>query len=1093
MANNMKTESMLMSGVTVDFPYKPYPCQIAMLARIIKALQQSKNCLLESPTGTGKTLTLLCAALAWQQKEIEQIQMSCLNETKDSTTETTTTTATPIKPQSISRIFYCTRTHKQLEQVAKQLSDTVYKDKIRMTLLSSRDNYCVHPVVSKGPNKSHECLKVTRPDQHKFGQQGFKSDCGFYERLKGKIGNDFIRLGGSKQLPRVFDIEQFTEYCQTAHAVCPYYTSRLIINDVQIILCPYNYLIDPRVRNSMQMSVNNAVIIIDEAHNIEDCARESMKFEIRKYDFETALDEIHMNQKALEMAQVEAAQLIVNELGFSSTQEPISLTQSTTNQQQSARRIPGFSEYDQMNEETDLLEHLNIDQLGNKQEEGIPDSIQQISSDDQEVANALKFLAERFSRILLWFDTKNPRENYTYTPKELVEQFHQAKFIDRSIINVHKPATKTHPATKRSVIQDAGRIRKAIVKGFLNAPEYIKFSDETKKFLEDFDLCLSTLYADDYQFTDDYKIALKTIPFEPSANVIAQMQSSSKDLVDSSTNEWIDMSQKSSQLKRHQRVIARTTYPLHTQQLVFYCLSPSVAFAKDLKLARSLIFASGTLAPLATYAGELKIPFDIQLECNHVIDIQRTFITALSHGRNANIKLRATYQNTDKFEFQDECGLVLLDICQRVPYGILCFVPSYRFLNVIMNRWMSSGLWQKLNEHKSVFFEEKNSANFQNTINRFREANGTLKIVKPLSAAAKRVNSMFKRKKSSNETATTNSPYFTTKGGLLLAVCRGRASEGIDFSDNNARCVITLGIPYPNVQDEEVIFKRNYNNEQNKRLPQIMNGSDWYDSQAYRALNQALGRCIRHKNDWGALIIVDERIVNNMNDKHFNNKISLWIKQRLFITRNYDETMSALEKFASQMKLSDELTAMENEQQTAKNIDDNEQQTAKNIDDDDEQRRVSSIIPPLTDVPKKTEVSNSTYRQWKVLDLTDDEDESIGKDRPKPKMTKIFEKFKAQRSITMPPPPSTQIPVQEVIDVSDDENENKKQQAKHKFSKKSSTQKPRSAHPVPILSKTFQQLPTQPIIELSDEDEDNDFVRLTSTFSGQSNKRFKLT
>jgi hypothetical protein len=84
--------------------------------------------------------------------------------------------------------------------------------------------------------------------------------------------------------------------------------------------------------------------------------------------------------------------------------------------------------------------------------------------------------------------------------------------------------------------------------------------------------------------------------------------------------------------------------------------------------------------------------------------------------------LRATYQNTDKPEFQvrifsgffflikNECGLVILDICQRVPYGILCFVPSYRFLNVIMSRWMASGLWQKLNEYKSVFFEEKSSA-----------------------------------------------------------------------------------------------------------------------------------------------------------------------------------------------------------------------------------------------------------------------------------------------------------------------------------------------------------------------------------------------
>ncbi|CAF4991419.1 unnamed protein product [Rotaria sp. Silwood1] len=71
--------------------------------------------------------------------------------------------------------------------------------------------------------------------------------------------------------------------------------------------------------------------------------------------------------------------------------------------------------------------------------------------------------------------------------------------------------------------------------------------------------------------------------------------------------------------------------------LIFYCLSPIVALAKDLKLARSLIFASGTLALLSTYSGELKISFDIQI---------------------------------DKILF-GECGLAVLDVCQRVPYGVL--------------------------------------------------------------------------------------------------------------------------------------------------------------------------------------------------------------------------------------------------------------------------------------------------------------------------------------------------------------------------------------------------------------------------------------
>jgi hypothetical protein len=91
-----------------------------------------------------------------------------------------------------------TRTHKQLEQVAKQLSNTIHKDKIRMTLWSSRDNYCVHPAVSKGPNKNHECLKIKRPDQQKFGQTDSKSEYGYYESSRNKTENDFLRPLGIK-------------------------------------------------------------------------------------------------------------------------------------------------------------------------------------------------------------------------------------------------------------------------------------------------------------------------------------------------------------------------------------------------------------------------------------------------------------------------------------------------------------------------------------------------------------------------------------------------------------------------------------------------------------------------------------------------------------------------------------------------------------------------------------------------------------------------------------------------------------------------------------------------------------------------------
>jgi Fanconi anemia group J protein len=32
---------------------------------------------------------------------------------------------------------------------------------------------------------------------------------------------------------------------------------------------------------------------------------------------------------------------------------------------------------------------------------------------------------------------------------------------------------------------------------------------------------------------------------------------------------------------------------------------------------------------------------------------------------------------------------------------------------------------------------------------------------------------------------------------VLLAVCRGKVAEGLDFSDDAARMVIIIGIPFP--------------------------------------------------------------------------------------------------------------------------------------------------------------------------------------------------------------------------------------------------------------------------------------------------------
>jgi len=53
-------------GIPVMFPYPtPYNVQISYMKTVIRSLERGEHAALESPTGTGKTLCLLCSSCAW--------------------------------------------------------------------------------------------------------------------------------------------------------------------------------------------------------------------------------------------------------------------------------------------------------------------------------------------------------------------------------------------------------------------------------------------------------------------------------------------------------------------------------------------------------------------------------------------------------------------------------------------------------------------------------------------------------------------------------------------------------------------------------------------------------------------------------------------------------------------------------------------------------------------------------------------------------------------------------------------------------------------------------------------------------------------
>ncbi|XP_042610083.1 regulator of telomere elongation helicase 1-like [Cyprinus carpio] len=74
--------------------------------------------------------------------------------------------------------------------------------------------------------------------------------------------------------------------------VCPYYLSRSLKQHADVIFMPYNYLLDPKSRRAHNIELKGAVVIFDEAHNIEKMCEESTSFDLSPHDLISAIEAV---------------------------------------------------------------------------------------------------------------------------------------------------------------------------------------------------------------------------------------------------------------------------------------------------------------------------------------------------------------------------------------------------------------------------------------------------------------------------------------------------------------------------------------------------------------------------------------------------------------------------------------------------------------------------------------------------------------------------------------------------------------------------------------------------------------------------------
>lgn len=237
------------------FPYEPRINQKEIIELFNSTLIDKGNLVLESATGTGKTICALAPTLEYAI-------------------------------QNGKKVLYITRTNSQQRQVIYELRQISKKTRIFGLGMQGRKNMC--PITKREPefkNGTPEELSLLCGDKKKATIKSIKEGnlspkyCKFYANFL-HCNIDEIKEWSYLRLPTV---EETINYLELKN-LCPYEINKKLIEDAIIVTVPYIFFFNPFIRRNlldwMNCRIEDIILIIDEAHNIPNYAREIMSVEL---------------------------------------------------------------------------------------------------------------------------------------------------------------------------------------------------------------------------------------------------------------------------------------------------------------------------------------------------------------------------------------------------------------------------------------------------------------------------------------------------------------------------------------------------------------------------------------------------------------------------------------------------------------------------------------------------------------------------------------------------------------------------------------------------------------------------------------------
>ncbi|KAI6036591.1 hypothetical protein BKA83DRAFT_85411 [Pisolithus microcarpus] len=259
-------------NLPIIFPYdRIYPEQFAYMCDLKRTLDATGHCVLEMPSGTGKTVSLLSLIVSYQQFHATKRKLVYCSRTV---------------PEIEKALAELKRLMKYRVQCAETPEEKLKEERFTGIGLTSRKNLCINPEVSKekkGKVVDARCRDLTNSAVCSKGRAnpGSVELCQWHESLEGYEPGNLIPAG-------IWTLADVLQHGRD-HITCPYFTIRRMMPFVDVIIYSFHYLLDPKVAEQVSKELTkDAIVVFDEAHNIDNVCIESLSIDLTRPNLDSA-------------------------------------------------------------------------------------------------------------------------------------------------------------------------------------------------------------------------------------------------------------------------------------------------------------------------------------------------------------------------------------------------------------------------------------------------------------------------------------------------------------------------------------------------------------------------------------------------------------------------------------------------------------------------------------------------------------------------------------------------------------------------------------------------------------------------------------